>query len=379
MTLPALDTVALAAPALLYVVVVLELGRRCVLAHRASMRTASVPGPVLRVLALRPCAGVDECVVENLQKRMPFAQAGELVVVPSRESAAHAAALIATTGAAHARVLAGSVDLANPKVAALAFAVHEAADVDLFLIVDADVDPDSIDAAALVAAFDDPRVGAAWQPVTEVPGETLGDALSSAILLGSFHAFPLLGLLDDGGLVGKVSMVRRAALDAIGGFAAIGNVLGEDMRLAELLREKRYATVMVPGAARSTARRRSVRDVFDRFVRWTLVIKHQRPEQLASYPLFFFPVPLIAIGAWCIHAPWAREILIAVLISRLTLALLGALRGARPQRPFKALLWAPVADLALLLAWLRALPMDRIAWRGNRMRFDADGRLVRLG
>jgi len=378
MTLPALDTVALAAPALLYVVVVLELVRRCALAHRARARTVSLPGPARRVLALRPCAGVDECVVENLQKRMPWAQAGELVVVPSRESVAHAAAVVATAGSTHAQVVAGSVDLANPKVAALAFAVRGAAEADLFLIVDADVDPDSIDVAALVATFDDPRVGAAWQPVTEVPGETAGDALSSAILLGSFHAFPLLGLLDDGGLVGKVSMVRRAALDAIGGFAAIGDVLGEDMRLAELLREQRYATVMVPGVARSTARRRSVRDVFDRFVRWTLVIKHQRPEQLASYPLFFFPLPLIALGVVCIDAPWAREILIAVLLSRVTLALLGALRGARPKRPFKALLWAPLADLALLLAWLRALPMDTITWRGNRMRFDADGRLVRV-
>ena len=376
MTVPPFSTLVLGAVAVPYAVVVLELMRR----SAVSAWSAKGPGEALsprRILVLRPCGGVDESSGKMLAKRMPWANAGEWLLVDSDADPANAVARAAIGASNEARVVAGSVDVPNPKVSLLAFAMRTAPPCDVVLVVDADVDPLSIDEHAIAAAFDDPRVAAVWQPVVEGAEGTFGDAVSDAILLGSFHAFALLALLDEGALVGKVSAVRREALEVIGGFEALGHVLGEDLELAAVLKRRGWLTRMVPRAARSAARGRSMREVFNRFARWTLVTKHQRTRQIPSYPFFFFPLPLALVLAGCTHAPETRILLAIVAVTRAIVAALGAVRGGRPSRMVRMMLLAPVADALLAAAWGTALVTRRFTWRGNVLRFRSDGSLER--
>ena len=376
MTVPPFSTLVLGAVAVPYAVVVLELMRR----SAVNAWSAKGPGAGLssrRILALRPCGGVDESAGKVLAKRMPWANAGECLLVHSDADPSTAVARAAIGASKEARLVAGRVEVPNPKVSLLAFAMRTAPPCDVVLVVDADVDPSSIDAHAIAAAFDDPRVAAVWQPVVEGADGTFGDAVSDAILLGSFHAFPLIALLDKGALVGKVSAMRREALEAIGGFEALGHVLGEDLELAAVLKRRGWLTRTVPRAARSAARGRSLREVFNRFARWTLVTKHQRTRLIPSYPFIFFPLPLALVLAGCTDVPENGILLAIVAVTRMIVAALGAVRGGRPSRMVRMMLLAPVADALLAAAWGTALVTRRFTWRGNVLRFRSDGSLER--
>lgn len=373
----------LGALAVVYAVVVLEIARRALfVAWRRARSVQSAHGapraasPV-DALVLRPVKGEEAWIEANLRAPVPVPGAAECFSVGRVAEAAHLLAMRAAAARRGVAVSVGEYDLPNPKVAHLAHACATQPPRAVVVVVDADVEPLTVDGAGILAALEEPSVDAVWQPVIEGPGDTLGDALSEAILLGSFHAFPLLGLLDHGGLVGKVSAVRRRALDEVGGFEALGRVLGEDMELAAAIRERGRATRMLPSVARSSVRGRSVGEVFDRFVRWTLVTKSQRPAKLVSYPLFFFPLPLVAMGAVCTEMPEAVYFAALALAARASLAILGATRaGATPRLP-RVLLLAPLADLLLFAAWLRALTLRTVSWRGTRMRFAEHGRLER--
>jgi ceramide glucosyltransferase len=376
----------LGALAVVYAVVVLEIARRALLvawrrsrtrhAARAAAHPADESSPV-NALVLRPVKGEEAWLEANLRVSVPVPGAVECFSVGRVAEAAHLLAMRAATERRGVSVSVGECDLPNPKVAHLAHAYATQPPRTVVVVVDADVDPRTVDGQGILAALEEPNVDAVWQPVIEGPGDTLGDALSEAILLGSFHAFPLLGLLDHGGLVGKVSAVRRQALEEVGGFEALGHVLGEDMELAAAIRERGRETRMLPSVARSSVRGRGVGEVFDRFVRWTLVTKSQRPAKLVSYPLFFFPAPLVAMCVWCTEMPEAVYFAELAVAARASLAILGALRaGALPRLP-RVLLLAPLADLVLLAAWLRALTLRTVSWRGTRMRFAEHGRLER--
>ena len=120
-----------------------------------------------------------------------------------------------------------------------------------------------------------------------------------------------------------------------------------------------------------------MREVFNRFARWTLVTKHQRTRQIPSYPFFFFPLPLALVLAGCTHAPETRILLAIVAVTRAIVAALGAVRGGRPARMVRMMLLAPVADALLAAAWGTALVTRRFTWRGNVLRFRSDGSLER--
>lgn len=371
----------LAALVALGAVVTIEIARRClVLAWRSP---AVAPRTACETLVLRPVKGSDPWVEENLAVRIAvppsLGTCREAVSVEANEDPAHLAALRVARAAPAVHVSAGALPLPNPKVAHLAYAMQALPRCDHTLVVDADVDPRTLDLASLLEALDDPEVEAAWQPVVEGPGESAGDLLSEAILLGSFHAFPLLGLLDDGGLVGKVSIVRTGALEAMGGLAAFGHVLGEDMALAAAVRARGRTTRMVAGVARSVARGREVREVFERFVRWTLVTKSQRPGKLLSYPLFFFPLPIVLAAAAVLPLHHENAIVLTALVSRLALVVLGVARAGAWSRLVPMVFAAPAADVLLAAAWGRALGLRTVTWRGSTMRIARAGRLERTG
>jgi ceramide glucosyltransferase len=358
-------------------VVTLEIARRFL---ALAWRSPPAARPVAReTLVLRPVKGIDPWIEKNLAFRIALPPSlgtcREAISVEAREDPAHLTALRVARADPAVHVSAGALPLPNPKVSHLAYAMKALPRCDHALVVDADVDPRTLDLESLLAALEDPEVEAAWQPVVEGPGETAGDLLSEAILLGSFHAFPLLGLLDEGGLVGKVSIVRTDALDEMGGLDAFGHVLGEDMALAASVRARGRRTRMVTNVARSCARGRSVRDVFDRFVRWTLVTKSQRPGKLVTYPLFFFPLPLVVVAAALLTLPHAGILVTVAACTRAALALLGVARARAWRRLPSVLVAAPTADFVLAAAWLRALTLRTVDWRGTPMRLARGGRL----
>ncbi|HEU4536806.1 MAG TPA: glycosyltransferase, partial [Polyangiaceae bacterium] len=280
-----------------------------------------------------------------------------------------------------ARMVVTRPEAPNAKSAQLAVAV-EGASAALLLFADSDVCLRERGLRELFAALEAPGVAAAWAPPVEVaPARTLGDRASQALLGGSLHAFPLLAGLDPGGLVGKLFVVRRAALDQVGGFGDLTYVLGEDMELARRLRSQGLGVRACRARAPSLARGRRLGAVVERYARWVAVIRAQRPALLLSYPALFFATPLVALAALAGAAERPRAAAIALalaLAARAAVAAAARRAGGRRGGVFALALDTLLGDALLAAAFGRALARREVVWRGRAL-YPAAGGRWRLG
>ena len=361
---------------------------------RTSRARPRYEGALPSVCIVRPCAGSDPWLLECLAT-FPRTRASVLPrVVFALESPGDDAAPMAL--AAEDDLCARGIDASivwtaargpNHKAHQLGRALERDARLhpraEIVVVADADVDLTDFDLDALVAPFaEDPRLGATWAPPVEIESpRTLGDRASQAVLGASLHAFPLLSALDPAGMVGKLCALRASALADSGGFDDLRHHLGEDMELARRLRALEYRVCVAPVIARSRASGRSVRATTSRYARWLTVIRAQRSALLPSYPLLFAFTPgvlaLVALGAH--DAPWlALGLGSAAIASRVATAYVAAKVTGRRTSIARASLEALLADLVLLAAFVRALAVRGVRWRGHSLRTDPTGRLAEV-
>ena len=336
-------------------------------AVRRSVRTRSGSGSATCLL-LRPLAGAER----GLEERLLATGGASLVIfaVGDEDDAAYpvarrVAAALRRHGVDASVVLTHATGL-NHKAAQLARAVATS-HARIVVVADSDVALREGDVARLREPLADGTVMAAWAPPVE-NGEllTLGDHASRAILDASLHAFPLLGAIDESGLVGKLFAVRRDALDSIGGFAPLVEVIGEDMELARRLRAHGHRSVMVRGlVARSMASGRPLRDVLARYTRWLVVIRMQRPRLLLSYPTLLAPAPLLIVA---LALAGDGTILALALLFRLLVSCIARYLAGLRFAPLRAAMQALLADLTLLAACAAALSSREVRWRGRTLR-----------
>ena len=136
--------------------------------------------------------------------------------------------------------------------------------------------------------------------------------------------------------------------------------------------------IALPLRAYSTASGRTLAAARDRYARWLLVVRSQRPALLASYPLLFFAAPLqVALGASCLtaHRSFALAVMLVAAGARMLVAA-GARRAAGLSFSLRATaLDSWLGDLVLCAAWLRALTLREVHWRRGVLRFDREGLL----
>lgn len=309
-------------------------------------------------LVVRPCHGAEP----GLAIRLASGPGPRVLAVATEDDAATPIA----RAVADARVVVTGATGPNAKAEQLGRAL-EGATAEIVVVADSDVLLD--DLAPLLRPFSDPAVAAVWAPPVEVAPVTLADRASACVLDASLHSFALLGALDPGGMVGKLVAIRRADLDAVGGFGALRRHLGEDMELARRLRANGRSLRMADMTARSFAGGRTFGAVVARYARWLVVIRAQRPLLLLSYPLLFgatLPILVIALarGAWMLA--------VATLAVRLLIAAFARIRSGQPR-------WlapeALLADVVLWAALVRALATRTVAWRGRLLRVEAGGLL----
>lgn len=365
--------------------------------RRRSTPKGALSGPAPRVVVVRPCAGLEPQLRRSLESTATLRYSGPLRVVLATSTADDAARPVLLEVAASLRTRGMAVEVAvvaprgaNLKASQLAGLV-DAADDDVALVIDSDVELEGLDLDHMLAPLCEPAasggascaapVVAVWCPPVEREPVSLGDRMSAALLGGSLHAFPLLGTLDPRGLVGKTLAIRLAALRAVGGFAGLVQHLGEDMELARRLRERGLGIAMSDTPVASLASHRSVAQVLARYTRWLLVIRAQRPALLASYPLLLAATPGLLVAGSCglmLGWPGAGLAVGATLVSRLTVATIAASLARRGPRPVAALLDVVLADGLLLVAFARALGPARVRWRDRSLRLGTHG-VLELG
>ena len=336
-------------------------------------------------LVLRPCAGAEGSLARALEStnaavrsfpirvRFALATSGDAAIA----DATRAADALNAAGT-DARVVVSGATAPNRKADQLARALANELDTPSIVIVaDSDVDLSGVSLDALVRPLDDPRVAAAWAAPVEVAPATLGDRASAAVLDASLHSFPLLAALDKNGMVGKLFVVRRVALEQVGGFAAMVEHLGEDMELARRLRAAGWRTELANVVAPSLASGRSWSDAAGRYARWIAVIRAQRPHLLVTYPALLVPTaPLVlaSLSAVALGGALGWAACGLAIVARIGAACLARSRTARPLRASSLVIDAALADALVLHAFVRALGSRRTVWRGVELRRGPSGR-----
>ena len=190
--------------------------------------------------------------------------------------------------------------------------------------------------------------------------------LPSAVLAGDLMGLPVA--------MGATVALRRAELEAVGGFAAVAHHLADDYQLGKRVAALGKRVVVVPCVLRSVLGATRLRDQWDHEVRWSRCARVSRPAGQLGYGVTF-TIPLSAvlwvvtgfdaIGAAVLAVSLALRWAVAAAIARLTGDAVSL--GALPLLPLR--------DLQGAAVWVRALVGRRVVWRGEAFDVGADGLL----
>jgi ceramide glucosyltransferase len=239
---------------------------------------------------------------------------------------------------------------------------------DLVLTKDSNVVLHSGDIAAFLEAMD-PHVGL----VSAIPIATQPlsfPAWIEASIINGYHARVLM-LGDAIGLgfgLGKIMLFRRSDLMRAGGFDCLKWAVGEDMALARAMQQLGLRTVLAGRVCHQTLGHRSLRDVWQRQLRWMTIWRVQLPAAFVV-DLLGSALPTGLAGA--VAAPLIGSSPAAMFAG--TFAgwfaiefLVSAARG------WPISLWSPVAFLARELLtpmlWFCALVTREVRWAGATYR-----------
>ncbi|MCC7174901.1 MAG: bacteriohopanetetrol glucosamine biosynthesis glycosyltransferase HpnI [Bryobacterales bacterium] len=267
------------------------------------------------------------------------------------------------------RVVEVSTQMPNGKVGALVD-LAAAARYPLLLVNDSDirVPPDYL--RRLVGPLEDPSAGLVTclyrARSDHWPGrwEALGIATDFA---PGVLAAPLVGVREFG--LGATLLFRAADLEAIGGFAALGDYIADDYQLARSITRLGRRVVLSKLPVETFIEGRTWGQVWRRQVRWARTIRVSRGAYL-GLPLSnatLWALVALAAGAWWAALPLAALRLLAGLL--VAVAVLGDRHSAR------LFFLMPLRDLWALAVWLCGLTGNSVEWRGLHLRLSRDGRI----
>ncbi len=350
-------------------------------------RTATSP----TILIMRPCAGEDPELFENLRSLITARSSLPLHLVVAVDDPDDRARPTIDSSLVELRAagIAASFELVenrgpNRKASILAGVLERHPGHAIVINIDSNVDLAGFDFDRLVGPLlSDDRIGTIWVPWSERPvagANGLGTRASEALLGGSLTAFPLLCGIYPQGLVGKFWAAPRAAIDRIE-FAELANYLGEDLEMARRLRAAGLRIEAASLLVRSPGQQPNFAASVERFARWMLVVRGQKLPLLFSYPALFFATPMVLAlaGLGALARPGIGLLAAGLAVLGRGIVTLAARHwSGRGLALGPALVDTVLADLVLALAWLRAMTSREVAWRGHRLRVEADGRLRAL-
>ena len=172
---------------------------------------------------------------------------------------------------------------------------------------------------------------------------------------------------------GATIALRRATLEAIGGFAAIADQLADDYRLGELTRRQGLRTVLSHVVVETGIDERSWRQLVQHETRWLRTIRAVRPGGYAAAGVTF-SLPVAALG-WALAggAPAASVLLIATAAARVMLHFAAGDSGPPAARPWRRLWLLPASDALGFALWCWGFAAREVQWRHMRYRVARDG------
>jgi len=168
---------------------------------------------------------------------------------------------------------------------------------------------------------------------------------------------------------GVTIALRRAALQRIGGFAALADQLPDDYRLGELTRRLGLRTVLSEVEVETSVEEASLGELVRHELRWLRTIRTVRPLGYALAGVTF-GLPVTILASVLARGSPATLVMIAITaVARLMLS-----SAPRRTRSIMAQLWlVALNDLLVFALWCWSFTSRRVHWRQAHYRVARDG------
>jgi ceramide glucosyltransferase len=262
----------------------------------------------------------------------------------------------------------------NPKVESLA-AMEPQRKHDVILISDSNVRARPSYLRETVCYLAEPGVGLVSNLFAGT-GEVHAGAVLENLQLNGFIAGGVAAASVCGAtcVVGKSMLMPVTALEAIGGLAAVRNVLAEDQVIGVRVRQAGYSIRLSHHVVENINRYRSFKWFLNRHSRWYKIRRQMALPAFIAEPA----ASLATVGlVWALSGDsgiaWGGLLLLVGLGMVRDAVQTRRLRGSYPK--LRHLMYSPVKDILLLPVWLDAIVNRRVHWRGHRFLI---GRMTRL-
>jgi ceramide glucosyltransferase len=338
----------------------------------ACLRFRSVRNPAPSehppVSILKPVRGLDAGFLEAIASHCKLEGEFELLCgVRSLEDPA----LAVLREFPQVRVIECHTEAPNQKVGVMMDMARQAR-YPLMIVNDADirVAPDYL--SRVTAPLADPGVGLVTC-LYRAHGETVASRFEGLGVATDFAPSTLVARLVgvEEFAMGSTLAFRRADLEKIGGFAAIAEYVADDYQLGAKLHALGLRCVLSDVIV-DTHLSGGWADVWRHQARWARTI---RVSKFGGY--LGLPVTFATFWA-CVAACGGRwSVAMAVLAARMLMALESGWFVMRSRDVLRWWFLIPLRDLFGAAVWAVALFGDSVIWRGQRLRLDREGRVLR--
>lgn len=334
----------------------------------------------------KPLKGLEEELEQNLETFFAQRYPGRFeIVLGSLEPDDPALEVARRVARRHpdvpSRVVAGGPPFGhNPKVANLANLLrHTKTELVLFSDANVRVDPGYV--AKVVAELEQTGAALLTSLVAGVGEKSAGAAMDN-LHLTAFVSPAMCFALQAARItcvVGKTMLLRRSALEELGGLELVKDVLAEDFVLGEAYQKAGKHVLLSATPVQNVNIEASVDRFMSRHARWL------RMRAVISMP---------GMIADLLANPVAMGIL-AVIVSGFDLRLVLALAGVFAAKPFldgiavrrlrgtpmalRHLVLTPIKDVLVAAVWPYALLSRSVEWRGIRMHIGRGSRVTPVG
>ena len=275
-----------------------------------------------------------------------------------------------------ARILiGGSSNAQNPKIGNLTNA-YAMAKHDLLLISDSNTRVPRHYLKHLVAHLDN-SVGVITAVVEGTKPQSFAANLE-ALFLNTFYtrALFLAEAASQPCVVGKSMLIRKSHADRFGGIQVLGKYLAEDYFTGIAMKHLGLRTVVQNHAVEQPLGKISLRDYWNRHLRWGRIRKCQAPLIFALELILSTPAAALA-GAIVIHQ-WTGVALGLHFTQLLGLAFLfdlSVLVRHRSALPILTPFYWIIRELSWPALWLHIALGNTVQWRGSELELESGGML----
>lgn len=181
--------------------------------------------------------------------------------------------------------------------------------------------------------------------------------------------------------LGPAMAVRRDAIDAIGGIAAVADYYSDDFELGNRIWAHGYTVILSHYIVQNVLTRRSPLRTLGDQLRWMKSTRYSRPAGHAGSALTYaMPFGILGFIAGAALGRWeiGLGLLALACINRMIQSIVVGWSVTRDPRAV-ALCWLyPLRDLFGFLAWVLSYTSRNFYWRGETYRFGKGGKIAPL-